>query len=301
MKRLLILFLPLLVLLLPAPMRGQGQRRAGLVVQFSDGSVRTSCVEFAEEQITGLQLLQRSGLEVIAQTGGGSAAVCKIGPDGCNFPAEPCFCKFGGGQQGQYWAFWRLASEGWQYSNIGAGSAPVANGDVQGWAWGVGSVQTGAQPPLVSFEQACPVAARPAPTDPPLPPPATAPPTPKPDPPTTVPTQRPAPSRTPTVLIVARAPGATTEAPATEEPTTEPTATSEPTATIEATATGEPPRSPTSDPTQTVAAVAPTSSPIAAGGASSDAPTTNPASYVAFGVMFVAVLSAIGVALRRRR
>lgn len=163
MIRRLLLVLALAVLLVPLPTRSQASGgRAGLIVQFGDGTVRTSCVAFEGESISSFELLQRSGLDVIAQTSGNNAAVCKIGGDGCDFPAEPCFCKFGSGQQGLYWAFWRLEPSGWQYSSQGAGLRRIGDGEVDGWAWGNGSVQSGAQPPAIPFEQICPTAPQPA-------------------------------------------------------------------------------------------------------------------------------------------
>lgn len=316
MKRLLILCLPLLVLLLPAQTQGQTTNRAGIVVKFSDGRVQTSCVSFQTESISGLDLLQRTGLDVIAQSTGGNAAVCKISGDGCAFPAEPCFCKFGGGQQGQYWAYWRLNGGAWQYAAQGASSTRVTNGDVDGWAYGNGNVQSGAAPPVTTFDQICPVAQpepvqpEPEPTDKPAPEP-TAQPDPEPTArptiaptarPTIAPTTRPtiAPTARPTVAIVAQVP-TNTPNPPTTTPTIElPTATVTitPTATIVPTSTDQP----TGTPRATVTSAAtPTSAPT-------PTPTATPASsgatlgsYAIFGVMLAGLLGAIGVAQWRRR
>lgn len=290
MKRVSFLLLPLLVLLWPAPSHGQGESRAGLVVKFSDGNIRTSCVSFTGESITGLALLEQSGLEVIAQPAGNTAAVCKIGPDGCDYPAEPCFCKFGVGQQGQYWAYWKLNAGAWQYSVQGAGSSPVRNGSVDGWAWGTGSVQSGAAPPVKTFEQICPVAEQ-------APPKPTAKPTPK---PTARPTVRPTPKPTarptnqPTAAVIAAAPTATIPPSATITivPTTiavPPTATILPSATT----------APTQPAPPTVLPVTPTSK--AAGAAQSQPDQPQIVNYAVFGMMLAAIVGAIRLALRRRR
>ncbi len=155
-RRVCILLLPLCLLAL-LPVRGQAQdgpNRAGLVVQYGDGSVTTICVSFAEDQITGLELLARSGLPYIVQQAGIGAAVCKIGNDGCNYPAEDCFCKRDG-TRSIYWAYQTLVEGSWRYSNLGVSNTRVRNGDVQGWAWGVGDTNQGTLPPLYTFAQIC--------------------------------------------------------------------------------------------------------------------------------------------------
>ncbi|HEX6288504.1 MAG TPA: PT domain-containing protein [Herpetosiphonaceae bacterium] len=300
MKRLPILLLPLLVLLIPAPIQSQGPSRAGVVVRFSDGSVHTSCVSFQGESISGIELLQRSGLDVIAQTSGGNAAVCKIGGDGCSFPAEPCFCKFGGGQQGQYWAYWRLSGGAWQYAAQGAGARRVASGDVDGWAWGSGNVQSGAQPPVVTFEQICPAIQptaipAPEPTAKPQPRP-TARPTARPTPrPTARPTPKPTPK--PTAPVVAAAPTVTPVLPTdTPTPTVTSTATTtpQPTDTPTSTATGTSTPAPTPTSTST-----PTPTPTSA--AQPEPSSANLGSYLVFGAMLAGLLGAIGVARWRRQ
>lgn len=157
--------------------------RAGLVVRFGDGSVWSGCITFSEPQIAGLELLRRSGLSVIIEEGsvyGG--AVCKIGPDGCDFPYTSCFCQCEGADC-LYWAYYHLQGGVWQYSNVGAGNYWVRPGDVEGWAWGSGTYgMNGALPPAVTFDQVCP-------------PPATNTPTPA---PTSTATATPSPTSTPT-------------------------------------------------------------------------------------------------------
>ena len=59
--------------------------QAGLVVKFGDGRTLTYCIEFTEDSITGIELLQRSGLTVVTSNSGGlGAAVCSIDGEGCN-------------------------------------------------------------------------------------------------------------------------------------------------------------------------------------------------------------------------
>lgn len=137
----------------PAP------HRAGLVVQYGDGGVETACVSFAEDEISGLDLLERSGLPVIVQQSGLGAAVCKIGREGCDYPAEGCFCARDGARA-IYWAYQTRAGDGWRYSVVGAADVAVHDGDVNGWAWGAGDSSAGAQPPALGIDAIC----APAPT-----------------------------------------------------------------------------------------------------------------------------------------
>ncbi len=204
------LMLPALLLLalaigLPAVGRAQddGEHRAGLVIRYGDGRVQTACVRFREPSLSGLELLERAGIPVIAQTGGMGAAVCKIGGEGCDYPVEDCFCKCKGAEC-TYWAYHHLENGAWRYSPLGASAWRVQPGSVDGWAWGAGNVQAGAQPPAISLDQVCAAAATPtvAPATAP-PPPPTAAPTPMPTaaptpPPTAAPTPMPTPMPTAT-------------------------------------------------------------------------------------------------------
>lgn len=153
-------------MLLPAVENGDAASRVGVVIRYADGTVHMSCVTFDEQSISGLQLLQSAVEDVIAQPAPGNAAICKIGGDGCDYPAEPCFCKFGAGKN-EYWAYWQLDGREWRYGRQGAGARRVHNGDVDGWAYGSGSgrpgsagavVERGTQPPVASFDEICPIA-----------------------------------------------------------------------------------------------------------------------------------------------
>ena len=153
----------LAILALPwATMAGgpDGENRAALVVRYEDGSVETKCVSFSEPEITGEELLQRSGLTVVmdynALAGG---AVCSI--KGLRSPAaaggcsvQDCFCRCQGSDC-QYWAYFHWVDGGWQYSQLGASSYQVKNGSLEGWSWGPGNFSSGTAPPVVKFEDVC--------------------------------------------------------------------------------------------------------------------------------------------------
>jgi hypothetical protein len=154
----------------PFDVRAQSPNQVGLVVGSGDGSMVTRCVEFAEDEISGYDLLMRSGLQVVAtQSGGMGVTICEIDGEGC--PADNCFCECTGSTCA-YWSYWHLVGGEWSYSSVGANGHRVRPGDVDGWRWGKGD-----PPPVVPFEQIC---APPAtatslptatPTDTPLPPP----------------------------------------------------------------------------------------------------------------------------------
>ncbi len=259
--------LAVLLLVAGAAARAQPpERRAGLVVQFGDGSLQTACVRFSEETISGLDLLLRAGLSVVVQTGGIGAAVCKIGPDGCNYPAESCFCKRDGARS-IYWAFYTLQNDTWAYASLGAANVAVGDGDVHGWAWGLGDASGGALPPVRSIDTICAPATAPAPTAPP----ATA-------------SPAPAPTSAPPA-----APGASLPAPA-------PTAT----APAAPTATARPTRAPQATATTSVAPAPPPAGAVAGGVDEPLAASGPPWGYLAFGVMLVGLGVGIVLAARRR-
>lgn len=123
----------------------QLSHRAGLVIQFGDGSHITRCISFTGDSISGLELLMRSGLDVV--TWGG--AVCRIEQYGCEHPAEPCFCQCKGAKC-LYWSYWHWREGRWVYSSVGSADYLVRDGDIEGWAW-----SNGQPPPVVSIDQVC--------------------------------------------------------------------------------------------------------------------------------------------------
>jgi prenyltransferase beta subunit len=115
--------------------------RAGLVVQHSDGTVKTQCVEFISPTITGLQLLQLSGL---AYTDGGGGFITAIDGEACTWGGPGCW----------WWSYW-LSDSGdgaWSMSMVGAGTRIVQSGAVDGWhAHG----ETSSAPDAYTFAQIC--------------------------------------------------------------------------------------------------------------------------------------------------
>lgn len=151
-----VLWLTLIVLLLtPAVGQAQEPNYAGLVVQFPDGRTETACVEFSDQEISGVDVLIRSGLSAsFDYTSGLGAKVCKIGGTGCDYPAQDCWCRCQGSPCA-YWNYWRLKDGQWVYSPLGAGSRRLGDGDVDGWVWGDGEQP----PPQISLQDICPIEA----------------------------------------------------------------------------------------------------------------------------------------------
>lgn len=185
---------------LPASVLAKVPNQAALVIQLSDGRLETRCVPLDGQKMNGADLLTRSGLDVIVDAASGMGLiVCQIEGDGCDFPAEPCFCQCMGGGECTYWNyFYREAgADQWTYSALGAAMHQVQPGSVEGWVWGDGHT-----PPAtdLTFASICtPPTATPTPTTPP---------------PTSLPTDPP--------------PAATTSPSATPPPASLPTATTAP-------------------------------------------------------------------------
>ncbi|MFN2123446.1 MAG: hypothetical protein ACK2UP_08110 [Candidatus Promineifilaceae bacterium] len=139
--------------ILPEGMLAQDGNQAALVIRYSDQNVQTACVDFSEPEISGLELLQRSGLDLELDVQGLGAAVCRIGQTGC--PANDCWCQCKGGGDCIYWSYWLKPGGQWQYSQGGASIYTATDGDIQGWSWGPGAVSQAYSPPDLSFEDVC--------------------------------------------------------------------------------------------------------------------------------------------------
>lgn len=153
------------LLMAASPVRAQTGNQAALVVMHGDGRVVTRCVEFGEPQISGYDLLQRSGLDLNIEVSGMGAAICRIDHEGCTYPQESCFCRAEGDIY-SYWSYWRFAETGWTYSQLGASNRQVLPGAVEGWVWGVGAADSA--PAAITFADVCAPAAA-TPTATPLP------------------------------------------------------------------------------------------------------------------------------------
>lgn len=163
MRRPLVILLFLLPLLLAGTLRAQqAETRAAVVIALGDGSLITSCVDLGPDGVaTGEEVLEDAGVAFTADYSNGNAAVCKIGGIGCDYPTEGCFCEctLRPGVPCRYWGYSRLVGDAWRFSALGSSAQTVRGGDVEGWAWGEGSVAQGAVPPVRSFGEICPARA----------------------------------------------------------------------------------------------------------------------------------------------
>ena len=114
------------------------------MIFYGNDSLFTTCISFTESSISGLDLLERSGLDVQTATNPNQGtAVCKIGEVGS--PSSDCF-----GSMPNYWSYWQMRANGWDYSVKGADQSLVTDGGVNAWSWG-----TGNPPALITFENTC--------------------------------------------------------------------------------------------------------------------------------------------------
>jgi hypothetical protein len=119
-------------------------QQAGLAVFYGNNSLFTTCERFAGKSITGLDLLQRSGLRIETATNPNQGtAVCKI--EDVGEAASNCF-----GSMPDYWSYWQFGENGWEYSVVGAEQSQVVDGGVYAWVWGVGD-----PPPELTFQNIC--------------------------------------------------------------------------------------------------------------------------------------------------
>jgi hypothetical protein len=148
--------LPLVLLVLPLLLAARLQtpepNRAAVVVRSGEGQVDSRCVAFAEETISGYELLARSGIDLVVDASGAGVMVCSIAGEGC--PASNCLCECQG-EPCTYWSYWRWRDDEWQYAGLGASVTQIAHGDVDGWSWGPGSVTSAIAPPAASFDEVC--------------------------------------------------------------------------------------------------------------------------------------------------
>lgn len=130
-----------------SPASPQAPNRAGLVVLHANDVSVTRCVEFISPTISGLQLLDLSGLQY-TDLGG---FVTSIDNEACTWGGPGCW----------WWSYWLSdAGDGaWAFSPVGAGSRTVHPGAVDGWqAQPDGTFNPPARLPALTFADICPQA-----------------------------------------------------------------------------------------------------------------------------------------------
>ena len=135
--------------------------RAGLIIVGQDGSTRQTCITLTSTEASGRTLLEQSSRPVtLDDRNAMGALVCAIDGLGCDYPAEPCFCRCEQLGTCTYWAYFvRTPSGEWTYSVQGVSAQPVRPGELHAWLW-LDASRTGSEAlallPDLSFETVCP-------------------------------------------------------------------------------------------------------------------------------------------------
>ena len=128
------------VLLAPAPtLADDGLNHAGLIVRDAEGRLTYAWVPFAEEEITGIEVLRRSGIPIVTVGFGAlGEGVCAIGGQGCGVAEcrrNVCQVSTANAPYWQYFKQDRADPAIWTWLPLGASSSKVEDGDVFGWSW----------------------------------------------------------------------------------------------------------------------------------------------------------------------
>lgn len=135
---------------------GDGAHHANLVIVYGDNTTERYCVAFLEAHISGVDLLERSGAAVVYQdAGGGSVFVCAIGGQGRDYPRESCIPPCPRTGTCAFWGYYSLAHGRWSFSSVGAGARMLADGDTDGWRYGMHDATGGGCTPDVRVQPAC--------------------------------------------------------------------------------------------------------------------------------------------------
>jgi hypothetical protein len=116
---------------------GEDLNVAGLVVDYGDGRMSYAWVPFAEEEISGMELLQRSGLDIVTVGFGGlGEGVCQIEKTGCPVPAcRQRMCQTSD-PKSPFWQYVKQTEPGvWTPYALGVSGSKVRDGDIEGWSW----------------------------------------------------------------------------------------------------------------------------------------------------------------------
>jgi hypothetical protein len=112
---------------------------AGLVVDYGNGTRTYALIPLGDEPLNGVDLLERSGLDMLTVGFGGmGVGVCAIQTVGCDVSAcQGRLCQTSAADS-PFWNYLRspgTAGEAWQFSSLGASATAVTAGDVNAWFW----------------------------------------------------------------------------------------------------------------------------------------------------------------------
>ena len=128
------------ILLAPAPTLADDElNHAGLIVRDGEGRMTYAWVPFEEEEITGIELLRRSGIPIVTVGFGAlGEGVCSIGGEGCGVAeCRRNVCQVSSANA-PYWQYFQQDPgdpANWTWLPLGASSSKVEDGDVFGWSW----------------------------------------------------------------------------------------------------------------------------------------------------------------------
>lgn len=110
---------------------------AGLIVDYGGGEMTYAWVPFTEDEISGVDLLEKSGLPVLSVGFGGIGdAVCKIVRTGCDVSACRLRLCQTADHSSPFWQYLRLGPDGvWAKQPLGGSSSKVTDGAIDAWVW----------------------------------------------------------------------------------------------------------------------------------------------------------------------
>ena len=126
---------------------------AGLIVDYGGGEMTYAWVPFAEEEISGVDLLEKSGLPVLTVGFGGMGdAVCKIVRTGCDVSACRLRLCQTADHSSPFWQYLRLGPDGvWSKQPLGGSSSKVRDGAIDAWVWSGKRLDAGTPGPFTFF------------------------------------------------------------------------------------------------------------------------------------------------------
>lgn len=129
--------LALALLAFPGVNAQETVHHAGLVIRYDDGATTYAVVPFEEDDISGMELLRRSGVSLVSiEFGGLGEGVCSIGETGCSVAdCRSRMCQ-SASRDSPYWRYFRQVAPGdWTALPLGASNTRVEDGQIDGWSW----------------------------------------------------------------------------------------------------------------------------------------------------------------------